>query len=167
MLDTLGRSFRLPMVDSTMVISGFTFEGGNASSDAFGGAIHTKSSSPLIQYSEFLMCIADNGGAIYSWKGAPLIRYCYFHENESLTAGAAIYFYSSEASVSHCRFQDNKSWDDGGAIFCYHSSPDIFSCLFTGAYAHDDGGAIYCYAFSDPEISFCTFYDNYANYTGR
>ena len=153
-------------IDSTMVISGFLFTDGNASLDAFGGAIHTKNSSPLIQYSEFIQCTADNGGAIFSWKGTPDIRYCDFQSNECSSAGAAVYLYTSDASVNHCRFQDNVSWDDGAAIFCYHCSPKIFNCLFTGGYAHDDGGSIYCFALSHPEISFCTFFDNSVLYTG-
>ncbi|RKZ05362.1 hypothetical protein DRQ25_16285, partial [Candidatus Fermentibacteria bacterium] len=153
-------------IDSTMVISGFSFTDGNASTDAFGGAIHLKYSSPLIQYSRFIQCTADNGGAIFAWKGAPVIRYCDFQSNVCSSAGAAVYLYTSEASVSYCRFQDNVSWDDGGAIFCYHCSPTIFNCLFTGGFAVDDGGAIYCYAFSNPEISFCMFFDNHVNYTG-
>ncbi|MCK5787154.1 MAG: hypothetical protein KAH54_11450, partial [Candidatus Sabulitectum sp.] len=154
------------VIDTTMVISGFTFTDGNSSLDAFGGAIHTKHSSPLIQYSRFIQCTADNGGAIYSWKGAPVIRYCYFQSNECISAGAGIYLYTSDASISHSSFVDNTSWDDGGAVFCYHSTPVIFNCLFTGGYAHDDGGGIYCFALSNPEISFCTFFDNYALYTG-
>lgn len=153
-------------IDTTMVISGFTFTDGNASVDAFGGAIHTKHSSPLIQYSRFIQCTADNGGAVYSWKGSPTIRYCEFQNNECLSAGAAVYLYTSDASVSHSTFTDNVSWDDGGAVFCYHSSPEIFNSIFTGGYAHDDGGGIYCYALSHPEISFCTIFDNYAQNTG-
>lgn len=153
-------------IDTTMVISGFTFMNGYASVDAFGGAIHTKHSSPLIQYSRFIQCEADNGGGIYSWKGAPVIRFCDFQNNECISAGAGIYLYSSEASVNHCRFQDNLCWDDGGAIFCYHCSPVVFNCLFTGNSAYDDGGGIYCYALSHPDISFCTFYDNFAQNTG-
>ncbi|MCD4707218.1 MAG: right-handed parallel beta-helix repeat-containing protein [Candidatus Sabulitectum sp.] len=153
-------------IDTTMVISGFTFMEGNASLDAFGGAIHTKHSSPLIQYSGFIQCTADNGGAVYSWKDAPVIRYCNFQSNECLSAGAAIYLYTSNATVSHSTFTDNVSWDDGGAVFCYHSSPAIFNCIFTGGYAHDDGGGIYCYALSHPEISFSTFFDNYSQNTG-
>lgn len=153
-------------IDSTMIISGFLFTDGNASADSFGGAIHTIHASPLIQYSEFTQCTADNGGAIYSWKGAPLIRYCSFWDNDCSSAGGAVYLYTSEASISHCRFQDNVSWDDGGAVYCYNCSPAVFNCLFTGNYAHDDGGGIYCYAFSHPEISFCTFFDNEVLYTG-
>ena len=38
-------------IDSSTVVAGFTFIDGDASVDAFGGAIHTKHSSPLIQYS--------------------------------------------------------------------------------------------------------------------
>lgn len=153
-------------IDTTMIISGFTFLEGNTSLDAFGGAIHTKHSSPLIQYSRFVQCTADNGGAIYSWKGAPVIRYCSFQSNECLSAGAAVYLYTSSATVSNSTFTDNVSWDDGGAVFCYHSSPVIFNCIFTGGYAHDDGGGVYCYALSHPEISFSTFFDNYAQNTG-
>ncbi len=153
-------------IDTTLVISGFTFMDGNASQDAFGGAIHTKHSSPLIENSRFVQCKADNGGAIFSWKGAPVIRNCLFLNNESLSSGGAVYLYSSNASVSHSSFEDNVAWDDGGGIFCYHSSPDVFNCLFTGGKAYDDGGGIYCYALSHPDISFCTFFDNFCLYTG-
>lgn len=153
-------------IDTTMVISGFTFLEANASIDAFGGAIHTKHSSPLIKFSLFNNCKADNGGAIYCWKGNPVIRNCSFQNNECLSAGAAIYLYTSNGSISHSSFSENVSWDDGGAIFCYHSSPVIFNCIFQDGYAHDDGGGIYCYALSNPEISFCTIVNNYALYTG-
>lgn len=153
-------------IDSTLVVSGFTFSDGSATIDAFGGAIHTKHSSPLVEFSIFNNCSSDNGGAIYVWKGAPLIRNCAFIENECVSAGAAIYLYTSDAEISHSSFQDNTSWDDGGAVFCYHSSPVLFNNIFTGGYAHDDGGAVYCYALSSPVISFCTFYDNFALYTG-
>lgn len=153
-------------LDSTMVISGFTFQNGNASVDAFGGAIHTKHCSPLIKNSRFIQCSADNGAAMYVWKGSALIQNCLFQDNECASAGAGIYLYNAGGSINSCVFQSNKSWDDGGGIYCYHSSPTIFNCLFTDGYAHDDGGGIYCYALSDPEISFCTFYNNFALYTG-
>jgi len=153
-------------IDSSTVVAGFTFIDGDASMDAFGGAIHAKHSSPLIKYSRFFQCSADNGAAIYVWKGAPVIRHCVFDSNECISAGGAIYFYSSDASLSHSIFTGNISWDDGGAVFLYHSSPEIFNCIFNDGYTHDDGGGIYCYALSHPEISFCTFFDNFALNTG-
>ena len=153
-------------VDSSTVISGFTFMNGTAAPEPFGGGVHTRHASAVIEYSIFNGCKADNGGAIYAWKGAPSLRYCVFQNNECESAGGAVYLYSSDAVIEHCRFLDNTSRDDGGGIFCYHSSPVIFNCLFKGGYAHDDGGGIYCYAFSDPVISFSTFTENFALYTG-
>ena len=153
-------------VDSSTVISGLEFTGGNPLTEPFGGAVYTAHASPLIEYCLFRENSADNGGAVYSWKGAPAIRFCLFEGNECQSAGGAVYLYSSEAEISGCRFVDNKSWDDGGGLYTYHCSPMVFNCLFTGGYAHDDGGGIYCYALSNPDISFCTFYGNESQNTG-
>lgn len=153
-------------IDSTTVISGLRFTGGNAVSEPFGGALYLEHASPLIEHCLFIGNRADNGGAAYFWKGAPVVRFCLFEDNECLSAGGAVYLYSSDGEISYCRFEDNTSWDDGGGLFMYHCSPAVFNCLFTGGYAHDDGAGIYCYALSSPEISFCTFYGNESQNTG-
>jgi len=154
---------------SDVVLENLVITGGNATgTESFsGGGISDGESKAVVSICSVTGNTALIGGGIGAEGGTLHIQYTTLSNNKALVTGGGIDLYACNFSGFLLQFLNNTSSDNGGGVFCYHSSPTIFNSPFTDGYAHDDGGGIYCYALSDPEISFCTFNNNFASYTGR
>ncbi len=143
-----------------------------------------------IMYNRAIGTNAEGGGAFISNLPLEIIN-CQIMNNTSLFSGGGIMFRGPSTTTSrmhNCLFAKNSANARGGAVFiALNSSPQITSCSFSenGTEPGGYGGAVLC-AYnsspiikdcifdqtkriaiyessddSDPNISYCLFYDNY------
>lgn len=140
--------------DTTTVIKGFNI--GNYFGPS-GSHISIVSSSPKIEYCNFMYGNSFEGGAIVIAGGSPIIRHCSFTFCVANKGGAICILGGSltlEQSFFHeCRAQDTSTFQgnypgQGGAIYSSYSELTISHCSFNQNKAgsgmqNAHGGAIY------------------------
>jgi len=113
---------------------------------------------------------AEEGGGLHMVFGDVTIDGGIVKNNAATDGyGGGLHCESAKANIKHCTFMDNLAYGifpyggSGAAInFKGPFSHRVFNCLLTGNSASVDGGAIYCYD-ATPEISSCTFDDDFAS----
>ncbi len=152
---------RMKNLDSTTIIDGFTFQGGNAVSTSstfskkIGGAIF-------------------NDGRGTNNESSPLIINCFFKHNYALFGGGAIYNFGQGGNanpiVINCDFRYNESLFSGGAVVNAASGSDFTAaqvfenCFFFNNKGPQSGGAVATAIAEDASIdqvyNGCTWRDN-------
>lgn len=170
---------RCEEVDSTAVISGFTFRNGLAlhgggvllsssfprvfgnifkgDSATYGGGLCALWSNSRIEGNEFVDNRAAYGGAIYTMFIAPEIDSNVIKDNRARNGGGIYAAKSSEVTVSRNSITGNRA-ERGGGLFLNGASPTVENNVFTRNTAKE-GGAISSIT-SDGIISHNTFWRN-------
>lgn len=139
-----------------------------------GGALLIRAQDRSI----FLNCrIAGNysqhdGGAIYIMEHSrPRFEGCEFRANTAEGVGGAAAVYGGSSPLfAHCRFQENHS-GAGGAVYIRDEGSNpllLWNTFYANATTTGSrvGGAVYIRAQAAPEILYCSFIENDANYGG-
>ncbi len=83
------------------------------------------------------------------------------------TYGGGVYCEDSSPLIKDCIIQNNIANEGGGGgIFCYNASPVFVRCQINGNETDDVGGGLYSRSESSPELYYCSFYDNTAEFGG-
>jgi hypothetical protein len=142
-------------IDSTTVIDGFSFSGGNAAGAAGGGLYVSAGSSPILRNIRFMFHQADSGGAaIYCGPGsAPKVRFCYFNKiRVPVPKSSQVTLDGSDAELSNCTFFDNLTM----GIDILSGSPHVFNNILF----RNDRGGIRCGGGATPDLGQNNAYAN-------
>ena len=137
-------------INSSVIISGFTFANGTAQSPGTscpnycGGAIYLASNAqPTIHNSIFSGNYAGIGGAIYGSLGSPItLINTYFYSNSAPGDGGAIYS-KDNIFVEGTVFISNTTLSNGGAINTVLSATISSTQFFSNVAIGGNGGAFY------------------------
>ena len=151
---------------------------GNVGGTVGGGIGIERGSNPLIQNCQFIEnTTVWGGGAIeIRHESSPIVEDCLFMRNaagagENTGLGGALYIQGgSDPIFRRCKFIENTGYA-GGAVYMRDEGTDpLFEwCEFTSNIANTRdwvGGAIYYRTYAAPEIRYCTFTENGADYGG-
>lgn len=148
--ELLGRAFvAAGGVSSAARIDGFTIRNGRRTgTNAEGGGMRIKNSSPTIRACVFENCeSSSNGGAVSLEQSSTLIAGCTFDGNKALSGYGGAVSISGGASprVLDSRFTNDRALS-GGALLSSLTSSSIERCEFLANTAVQSGGAIYAEA---------------------
>jgi hypothetical protein len=144
-IDHQHRAFRFLLVDSLMVLDGFTIINGF---NTLGAGIWCyPQASPKI-----INCIIKNniaegsGAAMHIWDHShPIIRDCEITGNMANDGAGIFADINSSPTIEFCLIGNNIASGGGGGILCDRNShPTILNCTITGNSAGMSGSGIYC-----------------------
>ena len=151
--------------NSTAVIDGFTFRGGNATGpepDGGGGGILNTAGSPVITN----VVISGNssfggGGMANSNNSNPTLTSVTFRGNRALSGGGLFNLFSSPV-LTNVTFSMNAADLGGGGLFNDNSSPTLTGVLFSGNTGGGSGGGMLNSQSSSPTLLNVIFSGNLA-----
>jgi hypothetical protein len=133
-------------VPGTVVIDGFTIDGGRALGVGYphnaGGGIVAASGAVVIANCEFRYCYSYFGGAIsISGTSSSAVIGCTFRGNDASNFGGGIDSADANITIVDCLFYENRAWE-GGAIRLYFGGT-VTNCTVAANNATNNGGGIY------------------------
>ena len=131
------------LLDTTVVLDGFTITGGNANGN-----------SPN-----------DRGGGMYNYQGSPRLEHLTFSGNLASTGSGGMYNEQRNPSLTDITFSDNTATEYGGGMFNIQSSPVLKNVTFSGNLGFI-GGGMYNNNSSNPKLTNVTFRGNLATVAG-
>jgi hypothetical protein len=171
--ETSGLGAGMKISESTLEISGSTFEGGLAENE-YGGQIAAQQTETEIFGSTFVDGSAAWGGAIWVDGGSLLVEDSTFDNTEANGSwgvegwGGAIAAFDAAVDVAGCEFIETWSdeWNDGGgAIAVEDSELSVIDVTFDECEAGQNGGAIYAVS-SVVTIEDVDIHDGSSGYNG-
>lgn len=178
------RAFTFGADASGAVLSGFTIIGGNGQGEDYegwGGAILILDGGFVtISDCGFFDNVAEAfGGAIASVNSSPLISHCVIENNSAEWGGGGLFIWGDSADddvppplILSSRIANNPGDENpdiarGGGAYLVQSTATFYNCLIAGNSATTNGGAFFFDCDSSPNIIHCTISGNSVSGTGN
>lgn len=162
------------LVNSALVIDGFTITGGTGSNAQIGGqtyevggGIYAISAGATIKNCIIAENDAQFGGGVFSNSASIDFENCLFIGNTASASGAGAFNFQANAiTYTGCTFEGNIAASGGGGMSSQNSQPMVADCHFIGNTAGTDGGGMRNISGTAAVVAGCTFADNVASGSG-
>ena len=116
-LDGQGQYRAFVVMDTNVLVEGFTFSNGLARADLFaGGGAAVLIGGGTLRQCRFVNCHAENyGGGVLCYSGGS-VQNCWFTGNNAMFGGGVLCYYGGE--VVNSTLVGNRAFAQGGGVYC-------------------------------------------------